>query len=223
MTTHRQCACAALVFIFAFACGGDEGDTKLCKELRTAVEAEKILQKETRVALKAAVDLVLATPPVAGADNCEADGLNAQKFVHLTPEIVERGHLGDPFYLGDLGPGSSCGKVNPENTKNKLVKLQDNIKTTAAGNRLFFVDIERVGAKLLGDKSFAPGNVKGRLLVWSDAEDKFICTGESFAESGKNLYTTKGGVKKDKDLDDHLTRNAVKSGIASLKKIEGLR
>jgi hypothetical protein len=220
MTAHRQCACAALVFTFAFACGGDKGDTKLCKELRAEFEAQDALQKKTRVTLQAAVSAALATPPVGSADNCEADGLNWQKFTHLTPKALERGHLGDPFYLGEFQPSSSCGQMNQETVKGMLANLQTKTKETAAGNRLFFADIARVDAELLGDKSYKPGNVKGQLLVWSVADQKFICTGEGYAESGKNLYTTAGGVKNSQDLNDHLTRNAVKKGIPSLKKID---
>ncbi len=216
---HRQCSVLlAPLLLLGLACSGEKGDSKACKELAAEFAAQETAQKATRDALSAAVKNVLASPPAMSEKDCNADGLDWQKYTHLTPQALERGHLGDPFYLGEFRAGSTCTKLNPENVKNKLETLRSKVASTANGHRLFFVDTARVEAKLVPDKKYSPGSVRGRLFVWSDAEKKFICTTEAFAQSGSKVYSS--GSMKSEDLNKMLTRNAVGAGIETLKEID---
>lgn len=211
---------SVLVVAGSVACGRSNEDTKLCKELRAKVAAEESVHAEHQRALKTGIIKALDSLPVAGTEGCQARGLNWMEATTVAGESFDVESIPAPFYLGKFSAGSMCGRLNPENVKNKIADLDREVQDIATGHRLHFFESERVGAKLLANKSYEPGSVKGKLLVWSYPEKKFICIADAYAESGAKLHTIKGGVKSSKDLDDHLTGVAVRQAIEGLKVID---
>lgn len=205
----------------AAACGGKKEDTAECKSMRAEVAAQEVLHKEQVEATRLALTAALVAMPVASKEPCAAENLDWQKRTTISGGSLEGVDLPEPFYLGRFKSEASesiCPMLgNLEGTRQLFQDEVDRMKT---GTRLHFIDAERVSPELLDGKSYKGGHVRGRLLVWSYAEKRFVCTSEGHAKSGDKLYTTTGGVKSSEDLDDHNTGNAVRNAIEGLRQID---
>ena len=75
----------------------------------------------------------------------------------------------------------------------------------------------RTEPQLIGDSSFVPGQLRGRMFVWNYQEQRVVCAGQTLATNEESMMAETGfGFST---LQTDLSYNAVIIGISNLQRV----